>query len=152
MADVCSPQTMTMHMALMALVVLLMASAATGYQDHAQDACVLAPDAPECAFFEYPAASAAADLSRLCGAMHFMPACSVAKACNASGAGPASITASGAAAVRLEVADDICQPFNLLATVCRLDSEMSRMAGACTCCHPAGCCKDFCACLYGNEI
>ncbi|KAF8065742.1 p80 [Scenedesmus sp. PABB004] len=100
------------------------------------DSCVAEPLAANCSAYEFPLAAAAADAQRLCGAMHFMAACSVAKACNASGAGPLTPRAPGAA--RVSANDpDVCQPFNHVATVCRLDTGMGRMAG---CAHFATMC------------
>jgi hypothetical protein len=61
--------------------------------------------------------------------MHFMTACSVAKACNASGAdwaknalGPGKLNVS-------RNNPDICRPFQHVVTVCKLDTGMSKMAG-----------------------
>jgi hypothetical protein len=68
-----------------------------------------------------------ADAASLCKAMHFMAACSVRKAC--AGVLPAD-TFTGAAAAAISKADpDICRPGQILATVCKLDTGMSRMAG-----------------------
>jgi hypothetical protein len=54
------------------------------------DACVTKPSLANCTNYKYPVANAVADLKSLCTAMPFMAGCSVAAACNASGAGPAS--------------------------------------------------------------
>eukprot|EP00878_Enallax_costatus_P016695 GHUV01017518.1.p1 GENE.GHUV01017518.1~~GHUV01017518.1.p1 ORF type:complete len:158 (+),score=37.70 GHUV01017518.1:176-649(+) len=95
----------------------------------ALDSCVSNPLQTNCTSYEYPVAAAADDLSKLCGAMHFMSACSVAKACNASGAGPDDPTGPGAAKISSRN-PDICQPFTQVATVCKLDPGMGRMSGA----------------------
>uniref|UniRef100_A0A383V7A9 Copper transport protein n=1 Tax=Tetradesmus obliquus TaxID=3088 RepID=A0A383V7A9_TETOB len=56
-----------------------------------------------------------------------MASCSVAKACNASGAGP---DGSGAGAAKVSSNNpNICSPLNQVATVCKLDKGMSRMMG-----------------------
>lgn len=94
----------------------------------ALDTCVSNPMQSNCTSYQYPVAAAAEDLSKLCGAMHFMAACSVAKVCNASGAGPEDPTGPGAAKVSSRN-PNICQPFNQVATVCKLDAGMSRMSG-----------------------
>jgi hypothetical protein len=52
--------------------------------------------------------------------MHFMSACSVARACNESAGDDAKVSSSN---------PDICVPFNHVATVCRLDIGMGRMLG-----------------------
>ncbi|KAF8061915.1 p80 [Scenedesmus sp. PABB004] len=104
------------------------AAAAAAAPANVSDPCITAPSAPSCADFKYPHAAAVADLATLCGAMHFMAACSVARACNASGAGPDNPTGPGAANVS-EENPDVCRPFNLVATVCRHDTGMSKMRG-----------------------
>jgi hypothetical protein len=91
--------------------------------------CVTAPTAPECAKFTYPQASAAADIGSLCKGMHFMASCSVAKACNASGAGPDGDPRGPGAASVSKNNPDICDPFQHVTTVCKLDAGMSRMSG-----------------------
>lgn len=96
----------------------------------ALDSCVDNPLQTNCSSFQYPLTAAAEDLNKLCSAMHFMSACSVAKACNASGAGPDNPTGPGAAEISSNN-PDICQPFNQVATVCKLDKGMSRMSGEC---------------------
>lgn len=107
-----------------------MHSAGTGSKAPAAlDTCVSNPLQINCTTYEYPVAAAADDLDKLCGAMHFMSACSVAKACNASGAGPDHPT--GPAAAKVSSLDpNICQPFTQVATVCKLDPGMGRMSGA----------------------
>lgn len=92
--------------------------------------CVTSPTAPECAKFTYPQASAAADIGSLCKGMHFMASCSVAKACNASGAGPDGDPRGPGAAAVSKNNPDICDPFQHVTTVCKLDAGMSRMSGA----------------------
>ncbi|KAF6262912.1 hypothetical protein COO60DRAFT_554392 [Scenedesmus sp. NREL 46B-D3] len=92
------------------------------------DACVAQPDLANCTSYEYPMENAAADLKSLCTAMPFMAGCSVAAACNASGAGPSSPTAPGAANVSAQD-PNICSPLNHVATICRLDTGMSQMKG-----------------------
>jgi hypothetical protein len=56
------------------------------------DACVTKPTLANCTSYKYPLANAAADVKSLCTAMPFMAACSVAAACNASGAGATTPT------------------------------------------------------------
>jgi hypothetical protein len=63
----------------------------------------------------------------------YIAACSVHKACDEAGAGPSGApTGPGAAKVSSSNAD-ICKVFNHVATVCRLDTGMSRMGGGCAC-------------------
>lgn len=92
------------------------------------DACVTTPTLANCTNFKYPVTSAAADVKSLCTAMPFMAGCSVAAACNASCAGPTSPTAPGAANVSAQD-PAICSPLNHLATICKLDTGMSKMKG-----------------------
>jgi hypothetical protein len=95
------------------------------------DACVTAPTMANCSHYMYPQTAAAADLRQLCHAMPFMGACSVALACNASGASPdIDPKAPGAANVSRNI-PNVCDPFQLATTVCRLDTGMSKMGGAC---------------------
>lgn len=101
-------------------------SAAPG---RALDPCITAPTAPECSQFTYPQASAAADIGSLCKGMHFMASCSVAKACNASGAGPDGNPRGPGAAEVSRNNPDICDPFQHVTTVCKLDTGMGRMSG-----------------------
>lgn len=96
------------------------------------DSCVTNPLQSNCTTFTYPNENAAADLNKLCHAMHFMASCSVAKACNASGAGPEDPSGPGAAKVSKNN-PNICSPFNQVATVCSLDTGMGRMMGECCC-------------------
>jgi hypothetical protein len=97
-----------------------------------QSPCVTAPTAAECSQFTYPQASAAADIGSLCKGMHFMASCSVAKACNASGAGPDGNPRGPGAADVSRNNPDVCDPFQHVTTVCRLDAGMSRMSGTTT--------------------
>ncbi len=60
-------------------------------------------------------------------AMHFMPGCSVYKACRAAGDGPDAVAGAFTAAVGAN--PDVCRRLNLVATVCRHDEGMGRMAG-----------------------
>jgi hypothetical protein len=117
------------------LLLALLALSVTAQQQHSPvlpkgpnaDSCVANPLQSNCTSYTYPTQDAAADLGKLCNAMHFMASCSVAKACNASGAGPDG-TGPGAAAVSSNN-PNICSPLNLVATVCKLDKGMSRMMG-----------------------
>eukprot|EP00882_Tetradesmus_deserticola_P024811 GHRQ01027139.1.p1 GENE.GHRQ01027139.1~~GHRQ01027139.1.p1 ORF type:complete len:210 (+),score=76.41 GHRQ01027139.1:421-1050(+) len=117
------------------LFVALLALSVTAQQQHSlalpkgpnHDSCVANPLQLNCTEFTYPNQDAAADLGKLCNAMHFMASCSVANACNASGAGPDG-SGPGAATVSSNN-PNICSPFNQLATVCKLDKGMSRMMG-----------------------
>ncbi|WIA29639.1 hypothetical protein OEZ86_012126 [Tetradesmus obliquus] len=94
------------------------------------DICVTEPSRANCTLpFKLPHACSVSDATRLCNAMHFMTACSVAKACTTSGAdwaknalGPGKVNVSRSNA-------DICRPFQHIVTVCRLDDGMSKMAG-----------------------
>lgn len=105
----------------------------------AQDGCVTAPTMANCSQYNYPQAAAAADLGKLCHAMSFMGACSVAQACNASGANPdVNPRAPGAANVSRNI-PNVCEPFQLVTTVCRLDTGMSKMSGVCRCWGPPAC-------------
>lgn len=95
------------------------------------DGCVTAPTAANCTDYKYPHMMAVGDIHSLCTAMHFMAGCSVAKACNASGAGSGpdgNVTGPGVAKVSSQN-PDVCRPFNLVATVCRHDTGMSKMKG-----------------------
>lgn len=56
-----------------------------------QHPCMMAPNNSACSNYTYPRELAAQDIHSLCSAMPFMAACSVAKACNASGAGPDAV-------------------------------------------------------------
>lgn len=94
----------------------------------AADPCITAPSAAACSQYKYPQANAAADLSKLCSAMHFMSACSVSQACNASGAGPEGNPRGPGAAQVSKNNPDICDPFQHVTTVCKLDG-MGRMSG-----------------------
>ncbi|KAF6264748.1 hypothetical protein COO60DRAFT_18856 [Scenedesmus sp. NREL 46B-D3] len=117
------------------LFVALLSLSITAQQQHSlalprglnPDSCVANPLQSNCTDFTYPYQDAAADLGKLCNAMHFMASCSVAKACNASGAGPDG-SGPGAATVSRNN-PHICSPFNQVATVCQLDKGMSRMMG-----------------------
>ena len=60
-----------------------------------QHPCIQAPRAAACRQFTYPSDNAAQDIASLCRAMPFMGACSVLKACNASGAAPDALTTAG---------------------------------------------------------
>lgn len=95
----------------------------------AQSPCITAPTAPECSQFTYPQTSAAADIGSLCGSMFYMASCSVAKACNASGAGPDGNPRGPGAATVSKNNPDICDPFQHVTTVCKLDSGMGGMSG-----------------------
>jgi hypothetical protein len=104
--------------------------------------CVTMPGAATCASYKYPHNYAVADLNNLCTAMPFMAGCSVAKACAAAGAGPDNPTGSGAAMVSRSN-PSVCRVFNQVATVCKLDTGMSRMSGE-RGCRPAweySCCS-----------
>lgn len=122
-------------------VLLVQAALAVSAQQHstiktgstaaaaAQSPCITAPTAPECSQFTYPQTSAAADIGSLCGSMFYMASCSVAKACNASGAGPDGNPRGPGAATVSKNNPDICDPFQHVTTVCKLDSGMGGMSG-----------------------
>eukprot|EP00878_Enallax_costatus_P000805 GHUV01000929.1.p1 GENE.GHUV01000929.1~~GHUV01000929.1.p1 ORF type:complete len:294 (+),score=54.77 GHUV01000929.1:362-1243(+) len=84
------------------------------------DSCVSDPTQANCTDYVYPRTNAAADLATLCKAMPFMVACSAAKACNATGASAANVSKADV---------NICEPFQLVATVCRPQENMMRMKG-----------------------
>lgn len=68
-------------------------------------------------------------LSCVCAAAHlFVAACSVAEACTKAGAGVDSPNSPTASQVSANNAD-VCKPFNLVISTCRLDTGMARMAG-----------------------
>ena len=90
--------------------------------------CVAMPGAASCASYRYPHTYAVADLNNLCTAMPFMAGCSVAKACARAGAGPDNPTGPGAASVS-KSNPSACRIFNQVATICKLDTGMSRMSG-----------------------
>jgi hypothetical protein len=80
--------------------------------------CLHDPAHAKCEGYQYPDSSASSDLQRLCVAMPFMSACTMVTACNASHPSkPVSQRAS------------TCTPFNLLATACGVDKDMSGMRG-----------------------
>jgi hypothetical protein len=119
-------------------VLLVQAALAVTAQQHSAmkqtaaagtEPCITAPTAPDCSSFSYPQSSAAADIGSLCKGMHFMAACSVAKACNASGAGPDGNPKGPGAAEVSKNNPNICDPFQHVVTVCKLDQGMSRMSG-----------------------
>jgi hypothetical protein len=66
--------------------------------------------------------------------MHFMPACSIYKACRAMGDGPDAANGSFTAAIG--GSPDVCRRLNLVATVCKQDTGMARMAGCLPNYHP----------------
>jgi hypothetical protein len=59
--------------------------------------------------------------------MHFMPACSVYKACRA--AAPGADDAIGPWTAKVASKPDVCRRLNLVATACRHDTGMGGMAG-----------------------
>ncbi|GFR45649.1 hypothetical protein Agub_g7059 [Astrephomene gubernaculifera] len=71
--------------------------------------CVTNSSLPECVWYEYPAASIAADLVSLCMDMPYMPGCTVMFACQAG-----------------DITGDFCQPFTLLSSIC---ADMPSMRG-----------------------
>lgn len=108
----------------------------------ALDSCVNDPMQSNCTSYNYPVAAAAEDLSKLCNAMPFMAACSVSKLCNASGAGPDAPTGPGAAKISRNN-PNVCQPFNQVSTVCKLDIGMSRMSGKWNSMGQSACAKTY---------
>jgi solute carrier family 31 (copper transporter), member 1 len=80
-----------------------------------QPACVSNSSATSCVSYTYPNANAYADLNNLCTAMSFMPGCSIYSACNLTNNALSPDTA--------------CEPFQLLTTICKLDTGMSMMSG-----------------------
>jgi hypothetical protein len=85
------------------------------------------PTAAACAAFKLPHEVMVADAASLCKAMHFMAACSVRKACAGVLAPNAFL---GPATAAISKADsEICRPGQIVATVCKRDTGMSRMAG-----------------------
>ena len=85
------------------------------------------PSAANCTAFKLSDDILRADLMALCKAMHFMPGCSLAKACRA--AAPDAEAAGGAWASKVGSNGAVCFPMNHVATICEHDAEMRNMAG-----------------------
>ncbi|KAI8465275.1 MAG: hypothetical protein J3K34DRAFT_525501 [Monoraphidium minutum] len=92
-----------------------------------RDPCVEDPTQANCTSFRLPHATVQADLMALCKAMHFMPGCSLYKACSA--AAPDLNAANGTWTSAVGAAPDVCRRLQLVATVCTHDTGMARMAG-----------------------
>ncbi|GBF96934.1 hypothetical protein Rsub_09014 [Raphidocelis subcapitata] len=89
--------------------------------------CVEKSSAKNCTDFKLPHPVVQGDLMSLCRAMHFMPACSLYKACRAAAPGADDVT--GPWSAKVASTPDVCRRLNLVATVCRHDAGMGGMGG-----------------------
>ena len=91
-------------------------------------ACVENPTAANCTAFRLPHRVFQSNTDSLCKAMHFMPGCSVYKACRAAAPGVDATEGNWTAKVSAKL-PAVCRRVNLIATVCSYDEGMSKMAG-----------------------
>nr|QKY15125.1 CTr-type copper ion transporter (CTR1) [Polytomella parva] len=82
--------------------------------------CMFNPTSSSCMNYQYPTALATSDVISLCTAMPYMSGCTIFRNCNSS----------GFSAIDSSTDLNACNPFDIMTTICTLDTGM-RMMGGC---------------------